>query len=692
MSNFTTLTKPHWPYKLTSGPCLLWVILFSIVAQTLQAQSPELGGGSFSDSAGRQTTPCILPAQRADIKQRLQDSRQKLGIQPSQQKLPHPLLIHPLRKAAHCSDFYPSSIWQLLDQNPAVGSGSFNTNGSTNRDYFCGNRTYDNVNGYNHSGTDYGLWPFGWFKMDQNMVDVVAAAPGIILAKDDGNPDRSCNGAVQSTNWNAVYVQHNDGSVAWYGHLKQNSLTFKPVGSTVESGEYLGAVGSSGFSTAPHLHLELYSADNQLIDPYGGSCNGITGTDSWWLQQEPYLKKQVNAISLHRSLLTVTNNCPAENVEKPNELGTVGADGATFYIYVWGRDIELNDRITTTLYRPDGSLYSTVSYISTFASPTFYTYYSQTIASSEALGPWNARITYGGQTYEKTFVVTGPGADLSLSMNTSALTVPVNTTVGYELTVKNEGTLTANNVLIKAYLPENLTFVDSPDGSMNHSAGIVSGLTTTLGTGSSRAMRFRAKPISAGTFMSTAQVFQSSVQDPDSQANSGTRDGQDDMSSAVIRTSTGSSLLFSAYAPGGTFPKTAAQNQPPIDPRRADLSLTLSTDKRSFHLNESVEIRMIIKHQGGIKAENVTVECRLPTGMTYADGLTASGNVITGTVPALYAGQEVTLTFYAFVQSIRSLSIAAQLTACHQSDPDSQVNNGLINGEDDMAIIEVSGY
>lgn len=690
MPNQTLLSGQFWSSTSNGSRWLLTVIWSFLYASTTLAQSITVGGGQLSDSAGRQTTPCISPEQRAAIQQRLQLSRQKLDLQPSQTKLPHPLLIHPLRKAAHCPDFYPSSIWQLVDHNPTVGTGSFNTNEASNRDYNCGIRTYDNVNGYNHSGTDFGLWPFGWFKMDQNMVEVVAAAPGVILEKDDGNPDRSCNGSVQSTNWNAVYIQHADGSVAWYGHLKRGSLTFKPVGSTVEAGEYLGSVGSSGFSTDPHLHFELYSSNNQLIDPYAGSCNVLNGTDSWWLQQEPYVKKQVNALTIHRSLLSIGNNCPAENVEKPNELRSVAADEASFYIYVWGRDMERNDRITTALYRPNGSLYSSVSYISNFASPTFYTYYLQSIPATESLGPWQAQITFGGQTYTKNFLVTGPGADLSLTMNTSALTVPLNATVGYNLTLKNEGTLTANNIQTRAYLPVSMTFVDSPDGSMTHAAGVVSGNTITLGVGSSRTLRFRARPIAPGTFLTTAQIVQSSVQDPDSQPNSGTRDGQDDMSVALIRTNTTESTrLFVAHAPGSTTATTVEDNQPVIDPRRADLSLSLLTNKRVLRLTDTVDVAIQIKHQGGTKAENIVVQCTLPTGLSYAGGLSATGTVITGTVGGLYAGQNATLTFRAVLTRAGRWPIAVQLTACNQTDPDSQANNGTTNGEDDTALVEV---
>ena len=58
------------------------------------------------------------------------------------------------------------------------------------------------------------------------------------------------------------------------GHAEKGSLTTKAIGETVNQGEYLGIVASSGCSTGPHLHLEVYDADVQLVDPYEGAVIG----------------------------------------------------------------------------------------------------------------------------------------------------------------------------------------------------------------------------------------------------------------------------------------------------------------------------------------------------------------------------------------------------------------------------------
>jgi murein DD-endopeptidase MepM/ murein hydrolase activator NlpD len=52
-----------------------------------------------------------------------------------------------------------------------------------------------------------------------------------------------------------VKIQHADGSITVYGHLSEIWVT---QGQTVGQGEAVGALGSTGYSTGPHLHFELW--------------------------------------------------------------------------------------------------------------------------------------------------------------------------------------------------------------------------------------------------------------------------------------------------------------------------------------------------------------------------------------------------------------------------------------------------
>lgn len=51
---------------------------------------------------------------------------------------------------------------------------------------------------------------------------------------------------------NTVCIEHGLGLKTWYYHM--DSLSVRP-GETVEKGEQIGTVGSTGFSTGPHLHF-----------------------------------------------------------------------------------------------------------------------------------------------------------------------------------------------------------------------------------------------------------------------------------------------------------------------------------------------------------------------------------------------------------------------------------------------------
>ena len=134
-------------------------------------------------------------------------------------------------------------------------------------DYQGGARTYDG-----HNGTDMDSPSFRW--MDRGAPPVLAAAPGWVTSTHDGESDRNteafdrnpfCDGL---RNWgNFVEITHEDGSRALYLHLANGSLAVSED-QVVETGQQLGVVGSSGCSTWPHLHFEVRSADDGVVDPF----------------------------------------------------------------------------------------------------------------------------------------------------------------------------------------------------------------------------------------------------------------------------------------------------------------------------------------------------------------------------------------------------------------------------------------
>ena len=71
---------------------------------------------------------------------------------------------------------------------------------------------------------------------------------------------------------NYVVVDHGNGYTSLYGHLQKATVK---QGDSVSAGQQVGVIGSTGSSTAPHLHLRVHK-DGQSIDPrtvipgYGG--------------------------------------------------------------------------------------------------------------------------------------------------------------------------------------------------------------------------------------------------------------------------------------------------------------------------------------------------------------------------------------------------------------------------------------
>ena len=62
---------------------------------------------------------------------------------------------------------------------------------------------------------------------------------------------------------NLIKISHGNGVETWYGHC---SKLYAVVGQEVEAGDVIAAVGSTGNSTGPHLHLEI-RVDGTAINP-----------------------------------------------------------------------------------------------------------------------------------------------------------------------------------------------------------------------------------------------------------------------------------------------------------------------------------------------------------------------------------------------------------------------------------------
>ncbi len=84
--------------------------------------------------------------------------------------------------------------------------------------------------------------------------------PGVDLGADYGQIiHATAAGIVASADWDGGYglkidIDHGNGYHTWYAHLSKAEVH---AGQYVHKGEEIGLVGSTGFSTGPHLHYQV---------------------------------------------------------------------------------------------------------------------------------------------------------------------------------------------------------------------------------------------------------------------------------------------------------------------------------------------------------------------------------------------------------------------------------------------------
>lgn len=105
-------------------------------------------------------------------------------------------------------------------------------------------------------GASSGLWASTHTGLDfaaPEGADIKAVTSGVVTESGD-------DGAFGTK----TVVREADGTLLWYCH--QSSVDVS-VGDRVEAGQVIGAVGSTGNVTGPHLHLEVHDTSDTPLNP-----------------------------------------------------------------------------------------------------------------------------------------------------------------------------------------------------------------------------------------------------------------------------------------------------------------------------------------------------------------------------------------------------------------------------------------
>jgi murein DD-endopeptidase MepM/ murein hydrolase activator NlpD len=101
--------------------------------------------------------------------------------------------------------------------------------------------------------------------------------PGVDYAAPTGTPiHATADGTVDSVGWqngygNTIILKHHSRITTLYAHQSRFAAGLK-AGMKVSQGDLIGYVGSTGWSTGPHLHYEFRVADKP-IDPLTATAN-----------------------------------------------------------------------------------------------------------------------------------------------------------------------------------------------------------------------------------------------------------------------------------------------------------------------------------------------------------------------------------------------------------------------------------
>jgi Peptidase family M23 len=139
-----------------------------------------------------------------------------------------------------------------LDRYPPAASSPYLLpwTGGVTRLCIQGNRAIVSHRGWEEFAYDFAM-PVG--------SSVCAARGGTVLNVDvehDGNGRHADN--------NLIMVDHGDGTIGWYLHLRQGGSFVKP-GQRVRQGEAIGASGNVGMSLLPHLHFDVTDDGGVLL-------------------------------------------------------------------------------------------------------------------------------------------------------------------------------------------------------------------------------------------------------------------------------------------------------------------------------------------------------------------------------------------------------------------------------------------
>lgn len=251
-------------------------------------------------------------------------------------------------------------LWLALPIACSVGRDCWIVNyvdddpGPGREDFMCLDMSYDG-----HKGTDFALPNIA--AIDQN-VPVLAAAPGRVMGTRNNMSDISFretgrDAIAGQECGNGVRIDHGDGWATQYCHMKLGSVLVS-TGQQVERGQVLGAVGLSGLTEFPHLHLTV-NRDGAVVDPFKGVDGGPEcgpGAAPLWQKdlQEVLTYRAPKLLDLGLASRSVSRSEAEQGIPQPS---TLPAKGEVLIVWMRIAGGRRGDRAEVSIAGPDGEVF-----------------------------------------------------------------------------------------------------------------------------------------------------------------------------------------------------------------------------------------------------------------------------------------------------------------------------------------------
>ncbi|MBA3961383.1 MAG: peptidoglycan DD-metalloendopeptidase family protein [Chthoniobacterales bacterium] len=263
-------------------------------------------------------------------------------------------------------DLFPTNF---VDVNPTSGILAYNNS----------NYTYNGHMGIDTAITGFTAQAIG--------VPIFAALDGTVIETHDGEFDMNTSFGSPNQVSNFVKIDHGNGQTTMYDHMRKGSVAVV-MGQQVTAGQQIGLTASSGYSTAPHLHLQS-EVNGMVFEPFSGPARpGISG----WVSQPPFRTDiYIEQFVITDQDLSTFAGPPFDTTRKGSFITGVRTFN-TWFQFANGEGIK---NITVSILRPNGTIdFTTTSPISGFPRNGYVTYnFNQNL---DVVGTWKIQVKVNG--------------------------------------------------------------------------------------------------------------------------------------------------------------------------------------------------------------------------------------------------------------------------------------------------------